>query len=346
MEPIRIGIIGAGDNTRKKHLPGFQALPGVEVVSVANRTEASGRWVADEFGIPKVCEHWTEVIDDPDVDAVCIGTWPYLHCDATIAALEAQKHVLCEARMAMNAAEARDMLTVWQRSGLVAMVVPSPFGLKGDQVMAELIAEGYLGELRELYVRGLSDAMADATVPLHWRQRAEYSGLNVLVLGILYETAQRWFGQAESVLAQTSLFVPRRVDAETGRMQDADVPDSVSVIARMAGGANAVYHLSGHARQAGEMRIEAYGSAGTLVYDLAADTILGARDGAKALAPIDIPAAKAGGWQVEADFIAAIRDGKPVTRTNFVDGVKYMTFTEAVRRSADEGRRVYLSEFC
>ena len=66
MEPIRIGIIGAGDNTRKKHLPGFQALPGVEIVCVANRTEASGRWVADEFNIPRVHEHWTEVIDDPD----------------------------------------------------------------------------------------------------------------------------------------------------------------------------------------------------------------------------------------------------------------------------------------
>jgi predicted dehydrogenase len=114
----------------------------------------------------------------------------------------------------------------------------------------------------------------------------------------------------------------------------------------MAGGANCVYHLSGHARHGDSMRIEAYGSAGTLIYDLAADTIQGAREGANALGPIDIPAEKAGGWQVESDFIAAIRDGKPVTRTNFVDGVKYMTFTEAVRRSADEGRRVYLSEFC
>jgi predicted dehydrogenase len=345
MDPIRIGIIGAGDNTRKKHLPGLQALPGVEVVCVANRTEASGRWVADEFNIPRVHEHWTEVIDDPDVDAICIGTWPYLHCDATIAALEARKHVLCEARMAMNAAEARDMLAVWQRSGLVAMLVPSPFGLKGDQVMAELIGGGYLGELRELYVRGLTDALADPTAPLHWRQRSEFSGLNVLLLGILYETAQRWFGQAESVLAQTSLFVSRRIDADTGLMQDADVPDSVAVLARMAGGASCVYHLSGHSRHAGAMRIEAYGSAGTLVYDLAADTIHGARSGDSALAPIEIPPEKAGGWQVEADFIAAIRDAKLVTRTSFVDGVKYMTFTEAVRRSADEGRRVYLSEF-
>jgi predicted dehydrogenase len=345
MSTIRVGIIGAGDNTRKKHLPGFQALPDVEVVCVANRTVASGEWVAEEFEIPKVYEHWTEVIDDADVDAVCIGTWPYLHCEATIAALEAGKHVLCEARMAMHAGEARHMLVAWQQSGLVAMLVPSPFGLKGDRVMRELIADGYLGDIREIYVRGLSDALTDPTTPLHWRQRSELSGLNVLTLGILNETVQRWYGHAEGVLAQTSLFISRRVDPETGLMQDADVPDSVAVLARMVSGANCVYHVSGQARHAGPSRVEAYGSQGTLIYDIGADTIEGARGSEKALSPIEIPADKAGGWQVEADFIASIRDGKAVTRTNFVDGFKYMCFTEAVRRSADEGRKVYLSEF-
>jgi predicted dehydrogenase len=345
MSTIRIGVIGAGDNTRKKHLPGLKAISDVEIVCVANRTVASGEWVAEEFDIPKVCEHWTEVIDDPEVDAVCIGTWPYLHCEATIAALEAGKHVLCEARMAMHAGEARHMLVAWQQSGLVAMLVPSPFGLKGDLVMRDLIAGGYLGDVREIYVRGLSDALADPTAPLHWRQRSELSGLNVLTLGILNETVQRWYGNAESVLAQASLFISRRVDPETGMMQDADVPDSVAVLARMASGANCVYHLSGQARHSGPTRIEAYGSEGTLIYDVTADVIQGARGSDKALATIDIPAEKALSWQVEADFIAAVRDGKPVTRTNFVDGFKYMCFTEAVRRSADEGRRVFLSEF-
>ena len=47
---------------------------------------------------------------DPDIDAIVIGTWPYLHCPITLAALEAGKHVLTEARMSMNAAEAHRML--------------------------------------------------------------------------------------------------------------------------------------------------------------------------------------------------------------------------------------------
>ena len=75
-ERVRIGIIGAGGNTRTRHIPGFQAIPGVEVVAVCNRTKASGEKVAREFAIPRVAESWKEIVDAPDIDAICIGTWP------------------------------------------------------------------------------------------------------------------------------------------------------------------------------------------------------------------------------------------------------------------------------
>ncbi len=344
MQSVRVGVIGAGANTRSRHIPGLQAIPGVQVVCVANRTMQSGRKVAEQFNIPTVYGHWREVIDDGGVDAVCIGTWPYLHAPAACAALEARKHVLCEARMASDTASARRMLQAAQQSDRIAMLVPSPFGLVGDRVMRELIDGGFLGRPRELYVRGLSAQMADATASLHWRHRADLSGVNVLSLGILNETVQRWFGRTDSVLAQSALFVPRRRDPESGLMQDVDIPDSVSVLARMADGANAVYHLSGHAHFGGPSRIEAYGSAGTLVYDLGSDTILGGKAGQKELRPVPVPDETKGGWRVEADFIDAVRDGKPVTLTGFADGIKYMQFTEAVRRSADLGRRVWLNE--
>ena len=106
MDSIKIGLIGAGGNTKTRHIPGFQALQNVEVVSVANRSIASSRAVADEFGIPEVVNNWQDIIDDPRIDAVSIGTWPYMHCPITTAALENGKHVLCEARMALNSVEA------------------------------------------------------------------------------------------------------------------------------------------------------------------------------------------------------------------------------------------------
>ena len=105
------------------------------------------------MNIPSTCGNWREVIDMPDVEAVVIGTWPYLHCEATCAALKAGKHVLCEARMAMNAAEAHRMLETLRISGLVGQLVPSPVGLRVHNAVKELIELDYLGDPREVYVR-------------------------------------------------------------------------------------------------------------------------------------------------------------------------------------------------
>src|SRR5579883_1880886 len=138
--PIRIGVVGAGANTRGRHIPGMRAIEGVEIIAVVNRSRASSERAAQELGIPHVHDTWRDLVRDPAIDAVMIGTWPYLHCPVTLAALEAGKHVLTEARMALNAAEALRMLAASkQHPELVAQVVPSPFGLKGDQVMRELI---------------------------------------------------------------------------------------------------------------------------------------------------------------------------------------------------------------
>src|SRR5205807_4112700 len=93
-KPLRIGLVGAGANTRKRHIPGLRALPDVEIVAVCNRRPSSTAAAAREFGIPRTYEHWQDLVADSDLDAVVIGTWPYLHCPITLAALETDKHVL------------------------------------------------------------------------------------------------------------------------------------------------------------------------------------------------------------------------------------------------------------
>src|SRR5438477_6741879 len=148
-KPLRIGLIGAGGNMRLRHIPGLRAVPGVEIVAVCNRRPESTAAAAREFGIPRTFENWQDLVADAGLDAVVIGTWPYLHCPITLAALTAGKHVLTEARMCLNAAEAHRMLAASERfPDLVTQIVPSPYGLKGHQVIAELIEKGYLGGLR------------------------------------------------------------------------------------------------------------------------------------------------------------------------------------------------------
>ena len=124
-ETVRIGMIGAGNFTRVRLIPGFQAIDGVEIVAVCNRSEESGRRVADEFGIARVTTDPEELFASDDIDAIYIGTWPYRHREFSVRALEAGKHVLCEGRMAMDAAEAWEMLDAAQsRPGLVGAARP------------------------------------------------------------------------------------------------------------------------------------------------------------------------------------------------------------------------------
>src|SRR5437870_8835530 len=136
---LRIGLIGAGNNTLARHIPGLHAEADVEIVAVCNRRPQSTAAVARDYGIPRTFVRWEDLVADPDIDAVVIGTWPYLHCPITVAALAAGKHVLTEARMAMNAAEAHRMLAAARRhSMLVTQIVPSPYGLKAHNAVADL----------------------------------------------------------------------------------------------------------------------------------------------------------------------------------------------------------------
>jgi predicted dehydrogenase len=344
-QTLRVGLVGAGANTRLRHIPGLRALPDVEIVAVCNRRPSSTAAAAREFGIPRTHERWEALVADPDIDAIVIGTWPYLHCPITLAALEAGKHVLTEARMAMNAAEAHRMLAAARRhSHLITQIVPSPYGLKAHDVVAELIASGYLGDVREVQLVSIGGALADPAAALSWRQDATLSGYNMLTLGILHETLMRWTPPVLRVLAQVHAFIPSRIDPESGVRRAVGTPDSVQVLAVLEGGARAVYHVSGVAPVGQRMDVHLYGSEGVLHYDLLRDRLWGAsrRRGQQELEEIPIPPEKARAWRVEADFVDAIRSGAPIRLTDFATGVAYMEFTEAVARSARHGEAVEL----
>jgi predicted dehydrogenase len=340
---VRIGIVGAGNNTRTRHIPGFRKIPGVDIVGVVNRTPESTARVANEFEIPRTFESWQDLVADAGIDAVMIGTWPNLHADVTCAALEADKHVLTEARMARNAAEAHRMAdAAHHHPDLVKQIVPSPFGLVQNDYVRELIQSGFLGEIREVVVIGATDVFHDPAAPLHWRQDAEISGHNVLAMGILHETLLRWAPGPVRVFAQQATFVSTRRDAD-GRRREVTVPDSLQVLTELENGGRGLYHLSGITLFGPGQQIHLYGSEGTIKYEISpVERLLTARAGDERLLEFDVPKEKRGGWRVEAEFIGAIRGQEKVRLTDFATGVKYMEFTEAVARSAQTGAPVTL----
>lgn len=343
-DTIRIGVIGAGANTRSRHIPGLQAIDGVEVTSVCNRTQESGQRVAEQFGIAKVVTDPNDVIHADDIDAVCIGTWPYRHAEYAVAALEAGKHVLVEARMAMNATEARAMLAASrQHSDRVAQIVPSPLDFKSWRTIRRMVDDGTLGQVREVHVNVLTGQSLDPNTPLHWRERHDYSGMNTMMMGLYIEVLHRWLGPTARVLADGATWVTERTDAETGQPFAIEIPDSLGILARMENGARVDYRLSTviHA-PANPNGVSIYGSKGTLHWQMG-DRMSFAPLGQEAQ-PLEPDAGTAGEWRVEQDFVDSIREGKPVELTSFEDGLLYMRVTEAIYRSRTEGRAVDIAD--
>ena len=342
---IRVGIIGAGGNTRLKHIPGLQAQRDVEVAMVVNRTHESGAAVAREFGIAEVADTWEDIIFDDDIDAVCIGTWPYMHAPLTIAALEAGKHVLCEARMAMNAQEAQAMLDASRMTpGCVAQIVTAPMTLAFDRTIIDMISEGFIGNLISIDAR-LADGATfpNYEAPIHWRQNRDLSGNNIMAMGIWYECFMRWIGPASSVQALGQTVVKHRCD-ETGRRHAISIPDHIEIFCEMEQGGQMRLAMSSVVGHTPGVEIFVCGTEGTL--RLANDTgelaLQAGRRGQKSLKRITIPKNKRGGWRVEEEFINAIRGQETVTHTDFATALKYMEWTDAVTCAARTGVRVHL----
>src|ERR1022692_360033 len=115
-QKLRIGIVGAGGIVRKRHLPALKKHPDVEIVAVSNSNyESAEKFCREELPQATPMRNWADLLAVPDLDIIWIGTPPYMHSAVTISALEAGKHVFCQARMSMDLAEAKEMLAASKR---------------------------------------------------------------------------------------------------------------------------------------------------------------------------------------------------------------------------------------
>ncbi len=115
-QTIGVGIIGAGGIARGVHIPGYQKLENVEVVAVADPVAAS-RDAAIELGVATAFADYREMLERDDIQVISVTTPNFMHAEATIAALEAGKHVLCEKPLAMNTQEGEAMVEAARRTG-------------------------------------------------------------------------------------------------------------------------------------------------------------------------------------------------------------------------------------
>ncbi len=146
MKTIRTAIFGTGF-MGKVHTEAVRRLGNVEFAAVASIAQASAHSFADSLNIPKASGDYREILADPTIDAVHIGTPNALHYPMSEAALKAGKHVLCEKPLTMTSAEGKKLVKLAESTGLVNAVNHNLRYYPIVQQIRQMIAAGELGEI-------------------------------------------------------------------------------------------------------------------------------------------------------------------------------------------------------
>ena len=212
MEPVRLGVVGCGV-IGPSHMRAAVASPLLELVAVADLIEERAAKAAAKFEVPKTYRSGSELLDDPDVEAVVLAFPTGKRTALALEAFAKGKHVLVEKPVAMNAGEVRQMIAA--RGALKAACCSSRCRFRqGARMAAELIATGALGDLRVLHCRCLSACREKPDTPRpDWRLIRARNGGGYLVNWGCYDLdyllgITGWSLKPELVLAQTWRIAP------------------------------------------------------------------------------------------------------------------------------------------
>ncbi|NLM61194.1 MAG: Gfo/Idh/MocA family oxidoreductase [Clostridiales bacterium] len=150
MAKIRTGIIGCGGIANQKHMPSLQHYSDrVEMVAFCDIIPERAEAAAKKYGTPdaKVYTDYRELLKDPSIDVVHVLTPNVSHCEITVAAFEAGKHVMCEKPMAANTEDAQKMLDAWKKSGKLFTIGYQNRFRTDSLTLKKLCEDGFLGDI-------------------------------------------------------------------------------------------------------------------------------------------------------------------------------------------------------
>ncbi len=341
--PVRIGVLGCGNIARAAHLRSLAGSTGAKVVAIADADAASlsaARALAPDA---KCVAHYSDVLAEPDVDAVIIALPPAMHAEATVSALQRGKHVYVEKPLATTVADAARVITTWQGSGLTGMI---GFNYRFNPIVRQArsrIAAGAIGQ--PIAVRTVF-ATPRRTMP-SWKQQRGTGGGALLDLAVHHIDLVRFLLDAEVAKVSAEIHSTSS-DQDTAFLQ-----------LRLTNGVTAQSMCSLSAIE--EDRIEIYGSNAKVTIDryrsLRAEETPASAGGAlsgavthllaeigaapyafqKRRAPLHDPSFPA----AMNAFVRAVRDRETAT-PSLGDGFRALAVIEAAELSASSGRAVPL----
>lgn len=143
---IRVAVAGCGKIAQVRHLPEYADNEHVKIAAVHDRNEQRMKKVAEKYGA-KAYADYQDLLADKEIDAVSICTANVAHCEMTVQALEAGKHVLCEKPMAVTLDECLKMIETAKRTGKFLMIAHNQRLAKAHVEAKKLIDSGRIGRI-------------------------------------------------------------------------------------------------------------------------------------------------------------------------------------------------------
>jgi predicted dehydrogenase len=348
MKTIRVGLVGS-QFASSIHCEALRSVRGVEIVAVTSAREDHAKAFAERRRIARWFNDYRKMYELAELDLVVLGLPNDLHCDATVAAAAAGKHVVCEKPLCMNLQEADRMIEACRKAGVKLMYAEELCFTPKYVRLKQLIDEGALGQV---HLVKQSEKHDGPHAGWFWDVNRSGGGVT-LDMGCHAVEFFRWIlggpgggkARVNSVLADMGTYVHK--DKTKG-------DDSSTLILKMDGNVTAIAEESWAKPGGMDDRAEVYGSEGVAY----ADVLRGNAIHTYSKRGYGYAVEKAGqtqGWsftmyeenwnygfpQEMAHFVACVRDDRQPLCTG-EDGKAVLEVIFAAYRSAGEGRRIDL----
>jgi predicted dehydrogenase len=358
-QSIGIGLIGTGF-ARRVQVPAFQSCKDARVVSVASGHLENARAAAEEFGIEDYTDDWRETVAHDAVDLVCITTPPALHREMTLFAIEKGKHVLCEKPMAMNIAEAEEMVSTAAKANVLALIDHELRFLSGRRKAYDMLRDGAIGIVRHAKYNFRAPQRRDTNIPWNWWSDIGQGGGALGAINSNIIDSFNWFlgTDVSSVFCQLQTQVKKRRDS-SGNLLDVTSDDEANMLLRFANSdltedATGLVSVSMTEQPEYMNRIEFFGSKGAMRIDNIGNLYI-AKNGERDWTEIEVDLGRPiegvsdngfarGFLKFAPEIVDALRKGDAVIThaATFEDGLKVQRVLDAARESDSSGRVIRL----
>lgn len=349
---LRIGIIGIGAFAYGWHVPNLRQTERAEVVAISRRNPQALHDAKEALRVEHAFTDWHEMLDRVPLDAVVVSTAHAAHAAPTISALERGLHVLVEKPMALTAEDAWAIVRAAERSGCILMTCYAPRFQGQWRTAKEALEEGIIGTVRQVSVTQTYDNR------WLWTNQPPPPGIEAvarrigLPASLMDERRQPEYWRRERSAMGGGQFIDRGAHTVDLGLWLAGSPPVEVVALSESAGMPVEMHLTFQARFAGrtllsfasadgvpidtgQRRIAIFGDDGALMAEGEYITVV--RGSERTQLEVTVPSTNP-----DAAFVAAILDGA-MNPASAVDGAYTVALTEAVYRSAAEGRIVEIT---